>query len=346
MVLGVVLHSAQIYNPKQSWAIYSENSLPIAGYLVSIINTFRMPSFFVISGFFCLLTLEKYGFWHFLSNKARRIIIPLVSTAVLLNSLQIFILSQSGWYDFDIFKYLNDYKFISHLWFLNNLIIYFLITAFFCRFLQVLNIKRFVQFNIQNLDKSPFLFIFIMPFFSVFILSLNYFGFPLYSSLGFFCYYVLLKYSPYFIFGLLLWKYKNIMNLLSEIKMYALFFLILVLSFIKGSQIETDSILWKAINTYLDALLVWIFIFFIFAVFMKYFNQKSNWSSYLSSASYTIYLFHHVLVIIFGLFFIDLGVSPLLGLIVIVLLTSFVTVLIHNYLISRYELARALFNGR
>lgn len=74
MMIGVVLHSAQVFNPMQSWIIYNTNNLMI--YIDSIVSTFRMPAFFVVSGYFCFLTLKKYKARKFLALRLKRLCIP------------------------------------------------------------------------------------------------------------------------------------------------------------------------------------------------------------------------------------------------------------------------------
>ena len=59
MMLGVVIHSFQVYNPRQSWVIYSNDSTVVAYWVVKVLITFRMPAFFMISGFFALITINK-----------------------------------------------------------------------------------------------------------------------------------------------------------------------------------------------------------------------------------------------------------------------------------------------
>lgn len=346
MVLGVVLHSAQIYNPKQSWAIYSENTIPLAGYLVSFINTFRMPTFFVIAGFFCLLTFEKYNLKGFLLNKARRILVPLVSTAVFVNSIQIYILSRFGWYDFDFFNYIYEKKFISHLWFLNNLIVYFFFTALVLKLFNSFDFKFFLDFRILNNKYSVYCLVIFMPLFSIFILSLNKLGFPLYDSFGVFSYYILLKYLPYYLFGLLAYKKKHLLSAFSEVNLSCFSVLVVALFIFKMSEFSRSIAMGKVVGYYLDGVLVWAFIVLIFCLFMRYFDSENKYFRYLSDASYTIYLFHHIIVVSLGLLFLKFELSPYLSILIIISLTSIATVLIHNNFIGKISLARNLFNGR
>ena len=114
MILGVVLHSAQIFNPSQSWVLYSENNNPFFYFLVNTISTFRMPAFFIVSGYFCFLTLKKYKVRRFLTLRLKRIIVPFAFTAIILNTLQSLLLEWSGWQQFEYPDYLLKGEFVSH----------------------------------------------------------------------------------------------------------------------------------------------------------------------------------------------------------------------------------------
>jgi glucan biosynthesis protein C len=66
----------------------------------------------------------------------------------------------------------------------------------------------------------------------------------------------------------------------------------------------------------------------------------------LSDASYSIYLFHQVLVIGFGLLLIRFEIGGLGGLIFLMVLVAIVSLAIHIIFISKIPLLRLLFNGK
>ena len=83
MLLGVVIHVAISYLgpmeglPDQArWAYTDPNHTALAGILIQLIHTFRMPVFFVLSGFFAGMLIEKRGSWSFAGNRAARILVP------------------------------------------------------------------------------------------------------------------------------------------------------------------------------------------------------------------------------------------------------------------------------
>ncbi|MEM1110813.1 MAG: acyltransferase family protein [Pseudomonadota bacterium] len=77
MSLGVVLHSAQLYLtlPIVDYYWDSARSFSMDALLI-FINTFRMPVFYLLSGFFTALLLARHGERAMLNNRYRRLVVP------------------------------------------------------------------------------------------------------------------------------------------------------------------------------------------------------------------------------------------------------------------------------
>jgi glucan biosynthesis protein C len=128
MILILVLHSAYVFDPAKVWGIYSEQSTFFATILIETIRVFALPAFFVVSGYFAIASLRKDSAMKFLKTRViMRLLIPTVVTAITLNSLQTYLLVSSGWKEFHTLQeYIITAQWKSHLWFMINLIIYFL----------------------------------------------------------------------------------------------------------------------------------------------------------------------------------------------------------------------------
>ena len=75
MMLGIVLHAAMLYlaSPPPTMGIQTDRNNSVVFDLVfDFIHSFRMPTFFVLSGFFTALLVEKRGVWGTLKNRASR----------------------------------------------------------------------------------------------------------------------------------------------------------------------------------------------------------------------------------------------------------------------------------
>ncbi len=76
MLLGIALHAALAYIGA-GWVVSDERSSPGLGMLVPAIHGFRMPLFFLLSGFFSAMLWRRRGLVYLLSQRACRILLPL-----------------------------------------------------------------------------------------------------------------------------------------------------------------------------------------------------------------------------------------------------------------------------
>lgn len=147
MLLGLVLHSAVFtatYAP-----VRTEFGEGILYLIYDFIHTFRMPAFFLISGFFSALLYEKYGAGGLLSNRAKRVLLPLLIfwPLVVIAFQLVFALSTGG----SVVPAEQNFVEFYHLWFLSYLMYLNLITVLlvkmlpmiFAKQLKILNTKLF-----------------------------------------------------------------------------------------------------------------------------------------------------------------------------------------------------------
>ena len=80
MLLGVFLHSALAYaQPAQSvWLATDPNASVALDASIWFIHLFRMGLFFLLSGYFAKLVIERKGLGYFLWNRCLRIVVPFV----------------------------------------------------------------------------------------------------------------------------------------------------------------------------------------------------------------------------------------------------------------------------
>ena len=87
MLLGIVLHAATLYlaAPPPTYPFPTDRSAsPAFDLLFHFIHAFRMPVFFLLSGFFAALLVERRGMAGALLNRAARILLPLAAAMVLI----------------------------------------------------------------------------------------------------------------------------------------------------------------------------------------------------------------------------------------------------------------------
>jgi peptidoglycan/LPS O-acetylase OafA/YrhL len=80
MLLGVFLHASLAYFP-YPWPVQDAEQVPFLPLAYAVIHGFRMPLFFLLSGFFTMLLLRRRGLRALLTQRALRILLPLVLAA-------------------------------------------------------------------------------------------------------------------------------------------------------------------------------------------------------------------------------------------------------------------------
>jgi len=77
MLLGIALHATLSFF-EFPWAVQDRSQHPAYGLLFGAIHGFRMPVFFVLSGFFTAMLWRQRGLSGLIKHRARRILLPLV----------------------------------------------------------------------------------------------------------------------------------------------------------------------------------------------------------------------------------------------------------------------------
>jgi glucan biosynthesis protein C len=144
----------------------------------------------------------------------------------------------------------------------------------------------------------------------------------------------ILTYAPFFLFGLAL--FPNSIGHRSLPWIGFLFVIAAGLHFVEHRAAELIG----------HSALVWAATLLCLFACKRALDRDPMAARYFAEASYTIYLFHHILVVAFALAlrYVPLSAYAKFGLIVVAV--SFSTVGIHHVLIRPYRLTSLLFNGR
>ena len=137
MFLGIVLHSSifVVSDPQPIWPIHDAtvSGDPTYTLAVETIHGFRMPVFFLLSGFFSALLWQRRGLRRLALQRLRRIGIPFIIACFTILPLSVWLLATaSGYrepYNFPVWALPLLWLFsLGHLWFLWHLL---LLTACF-----------------------------------------------------------------------------------------------------------------------------------------------------------------------------------------------------------------------
>ena len=154
MILGVFLHSALTYSNLEydGWPLYnSKEGHLFFDWLFGIIHIFRMPIFFIISGFFGALLFYRKSPTQMILNRINRILLPFIVFIFLLTplnnialkySMPLFLNPSENILLVDIIKSMNPHNFFPyrgtyHLWFLYYLMMFSIFTSVSFKFLKI-----------------------------------------------------------------------------------------------------------------------------------------------------------------------------------------------------------------
>lgn len=87
MLLGIVLHAALPFVPDLGWFFEDEKKHDGIYLIYAAIHGFRMPLFFLLSGFFAAMLLKKKGIRFYTQHRFKRIVLPLIIFSILIGTL-------------------------------------------------------------------------------------------------------------------------------------------------------------------------------------------------------------------------------------------------------------------
>ena len=137
MLLGIILHAGLAYGPltQAGWFIKDSGSTPVLDFMYLFIHIFRIPLFFLISGYFANMLIGKRGVASFFKNRGIRLVLPLlIFLPLLLSSYTHIFHFASGYLSevtprlstflADVAKGDGSHVYTSHLWFIYYLIFF------------------------------------------------------------------------------------------------------------------------------------------------------------------------------------------------------------------------------
>jgi glucan biosynthesis protein C len=366
MLLGLVLHSALTYNVTNhgnAWEIKDpESNYILTDFIVLLIHSFRMPIFFLVAGFFGSMLFYERGVIQMFKNRISRIVFPFIVFLFILSPIIYFSFS----YTIAVFEnqenpfvnstqlFSNIFVFIpkgtSHLWFLYYLIYVTLITS-------LLGLLLNKSKNISNKITNIFNWIIKrsitrIAFFSSFtFLILTYLetsmvnaSTSLIPDLNTFVFYFF-----FYVVGWILFKSKGLLNSFMkydwQFVAFAVFLIITQGLLIQYSGMDLKPNSNSAILISFNSIIVWLFIFGITGLFIRYGSKHSKRMRYISDSSYWVYLIHLPLTAIIPTFIWEFPLPALVKFIIVLSLTTLICFATYHYLVRNTFIGKFL-NGK
>ena len=301
LLLGIVLHGAipfvvtDFWPVQDTYALETDPSMNPYNYLVAAIHGFRMPVFFILSGFFTAMMLQSRGLRYLARHRLRRIGLPLLVSIFTIIPITTWLFAGDG---FDITHWplaWTVYGFV-HLWFLWYLL---LIIGIF-----------FVVTRLGMIFESRMWWL-LVPITAIpqYLMQEGVFGAD--TPLGvipqphIFAYYVV-----FFVFGVFFYRRRAAVSRRWSLWIFPAMVLVLP----AGLAITYDEGLYgfegaKELGTVLNVAYTWMMCFGLMGLFKLIASKKSRHVRYLSDSSYWVYICHLPLMIILQILFADWTVN-------------------------------------
>jgi peptidoglycan/LPS O-acetylase OafA/YrhL len=357
MLLGLVIHSAITYGLYEGyhWPIKDPVSTgPFMDYIVFFIHAFRMPIFFVVAGFFGAMLFFERGHKKMLKNRIDRILYPLIVFIIILAPTIKFAASYSGLVfangenplmtSLEPFKALGGWipESTSHLWFLYYLLMITIVSYFLgLLFNQFKGLTDQITMTFNWILQRPIAKIVIFSALTVALLLFMGSSWVATSTDWVPDFNTFIFYFFFYFIGWILFKSKHLLDTFMQ---YDWILTILAIILFTGLFLFRSSLDELQI-TIINSVNVWLFIFGITGLFIRYGSQHSHLMRYNSDASYWIYLLHLTFTILLPAFIVDWDIPAFAKFVFVLLVTSGICLVTYHYLVRSTFIGKFL-NGR
>ena len=350
--LLIFYHVGMFFVP-WGWHIKNEVEYSWLRYPMLFLNQWRLPILFVISGMGTFYALNKRSSTQFVSERFRRLFLPLVVGMLLIVPPQVYIERlYQGQIHMSYFEFWPAKAFVGvypegnlswhHLWFLPYLLLFSLVLVPVFLKLKKSAHHRLIILSRKWVSSPVLIFLFIIPlylaesllepFFPVThalvddVFSLVYFGFL-------------------FLFGFLLMTVQDAFwQTVKQNRRKFLIVAILAFTLWMGLVFSfQDSVYRHFTEALVKVFNVWAWILTCFGYAATYLNRPSFLLSYANEAVYPFYILHQTITIITAYFLWDLNWGLWSKFAVLLSATFFGSWLIYEFLIRRWRFIRPLF---
>lgn len=345
---GIIYHVALIFCA--SWIISAseQNQIYELKAYTQYINLFRMPLFLFISGYFSISVLGRKGVKSFLDNRVKRIGIPLVSTIILLNTLQSYISNYllygrhtfDGWIS-QLLPWSSNFSF-SHAWYLYYILV-------FSGVLLVIDYKKIITNRIQKICNYNGYFLdvgFIILTIGISVVGLIIYkivplSHPLVNIID------MTMYLPYFLIGYVCYVNKNLLErlILNVDKKRAFYFCMMIVVTTVVLLLMPDSL--KYPKFFINLVCRYYSLLFVIYLLQRFLNKENKVIHYMSNSSYGVYILHQPVIILVGSIYLKYfnDVPPYVGFLSVLSASIILTYFLEWAIIRKTKIGKFLFNG-
>lgn len=353
----IFYHIGMLYVADWGFHYKSQYQSEVLQYFMILVNRWRLPLLFFISGVASHYLLDKYYLFDYAKKRTWRLLLPLLFGVLVIVPPQLFVemsvnenltLSYSQFYQafFDLQHPLfTNYQSgilphidVNHLWYLRELWCFSIILLFIHPVYVWLNVSAFMH---RVCRKLGFLGVLFVP---VVLLSVAAIGFFPASSEGIriaqgFC---------FFLLGYVIWQNKTCWAFIQEYRRWSLVlamtsYLCLILYYQLYLVTRTESLtgFYAALETILLLANRWVWVLAILGYANAYLNRPSALLTYLEEAVYPSYLIHQTVLIVAAFCLAPLFLGGMIESTVVILITVLSCLIVYE-LTRRIHILRPL----
>jgi len=296
---------------------------------MSMLNIWRIPLLFFVSGMGVFFAIQKRNWKQLLQERAKRILLPFVFGMLVIVPIHILLLQK--YYGWELSYKPNP----SHLWFLGNIFIYTCVLL--PVFIYLKNHKDITLFaKLRSLLAHPLGLLIVMGLFIAEAMIVNPNPYELYAMtthgfvlgfLAFLCGYLFMYSGEPFWKMICQWRWVFIVSALA-LYIYRTY---------QGYQGHFQVPLYRlSIESSL-----WIYAIFAFGY--KHLNKNSHALKYLSQSAYPIYIIHMIFIYLASYLIFPLDINVQLKYLIVVVFLFVGSFVFYEFFIRRLALIRPLF---
>ena len=369
MMMGIVLHSSMLYlsDPPPTMPIATDhNTSIIFDVVIAFIHSVRMPAFFLLSGFFTSLLVERRGVLGTYKNRAGRVLAPLLLAVVTVLPITVYFLiecmvsARFGTHAFlperEQLKIIGqemaargvpDEPSLMHLWFLYYLLYFYLLIPL-CRLLVTWS-QRY-EYHVRKVLVAPTTLVVFGLYTALTLWPFR--GGETYEGFIFLKPYppALIYYGSFFVLGYVFHFYREILlTFKRNLHWYALMALVLFPLSFYASHMEYSATS-QVTSVHLAAVVLhglatWALVYLFMGVALRFFDYESPWILYTSQSSYWVFLFHMIPVGFASWWMLQFDLPAVLKFLLVVSFSLVLCLLTYHYGVQRTWVS-VLLNGR
>ncbi len=363
LLLGIPFHASEMYRISGGFGIDSPDKSFLASLISGIIHCFRMPSFFILSGFFAALILSKRDTSAWIKGRIYKLGVPLIATTLTLGiveeAITMMFNSRLGPLSSLVAaSHTSVLDWVGPRWFLITLLMFCICLLPLASVLQKQNTGVGQNWtNVLNPAVEKVVFLSLLAAVPVIAIVLGKGAASASDGDPWAKYYVIsfVKYSAFFFFGVLLhmspahfeqfMKFDRTDGFLAGtiIALYLItyfaFYEEAALSSQKGWHplSMTRIVIETAAGFYASKA--------FFTLMRRYFSRKSAVVMYIVDASFCIYLVHEMFLLSIGGALLNIGMAPMIEIVMICAGTLIGSTAVYELARRSWLLAQALNGG-